>query len=340
MPNHLGAAPGRGPNLERRRLLVVAAGGVMVGIGTLAGRHGARAASAAPDSAARDRTAPPEPRRAAASARPSATRGPDGPARVDAVHAPVPGQPMYYVDDGPHVIALTIDDGPSPVYTPQVLRVLEKYGVQATFSMVGENVSYYPAVAKDVAQAGHTIINHTWDHANLTSLSADKQRTEITRATEAIHAAAGVQPRMFRAPYGAWSKRVLTYCAADGLIPLDWSVDPRDWARPGVSEIVTTIMKTTKSGSIILEHDGGGDRSETVAALKIVIPRLLDEGYRFAIPLPGQAADQRVPRPPEQAAGRVVEAQPLVSAAVGQRPGPDGRHCVAVGHQRVDRVSD
>jgi peptidoglycan-N-acetylglucosamine deacetylase len=284
MPNHFGAAPDRGPNLERRRLLVVAAGGVMVGIGTLAGRHGAHAASAAPDSAARDRTATPEPRRAAASARPSATRAPDGPARVDAVHDPVPDQPMYYVDDGPHVIALTIDDGPSPVYTPQVLKVLEKYGVRATFSMVGENVSYYPAVAKDVAQAGHTIINHTWDHANLTSLSADKQRTEITRATEAIHAATGGQPRMFRAPYGAWSKRVLAYCAADGLIPLDWSVDPRDWARPGVSEIVGTIMKTTKSGSIILEHDGGGDRSETVAALKIVIPRLLDEGYRFAIP--------------------------------------------------------
>ena len=191
---------------------------------------------------------------------------------------------MYYVDDGPNVIALTIDDGPSPVYTPQVLAVLEKYGVRATFSMVGENVSYYPAVAKDVAQAGHTIINHTWDHANLTSLSADQQRTEIIRATDAIHAAVGVQPQMFRAPYGAWSQRVLKYCAAERLIPLDWSVDPRDWSRPGVSEIVGAIMKTTKSGSIILEHDGGGDRSETVAALKIVIPRLLDEGYRFAIP--------------------------------------------------------
>jgi peptidoglycan/xylan/chitin deacetylase (PgdA/CDA1 family) len=283
MPNHFGAAPGRGPNLERRRLLVVAAGAVVVGIGTLAG-HGTRSASATPDSsAAPDSAAPLAARRAVASAGPSATGEPDGPARVDAVRDPVPEQPMYYVDDGPKVIALTIDDGPSPVYTPQVLQVLEKYGVRATFSMVGENVSYYPAIAKDVAEAGHTIINHTWNHANLTSLSAAAQLTEITRATDAIHAAAGVQPRMFRAPYGAWSRRVLKYCAAEGLIPLDWSVDPRDWSRPGVSEIVGTIMKTTQSGSIILEHDGGGDRSETVAALKIVIPRLLDEGYRFAI---------------------------------------------------------
>jgi peptidoglycan/xylan/chitin deacetylase (PgdA/CDA1 family) len=284
MPNDFRAAPGRGPNLERRRLLVVAAGAVMVGIGTLAG-HGTRSASAAPDSsAARGGAAPLAARRAVASAGPSATREPDGPARVGAVRDPVPEQPMYYVDDGPKVIALTIDDGPSPVYTPQVLQVLERYGVRATFSMVGENVSYYPAVAKDVADAGHTIINHTWNHANLTSLSAAAQLAEITRATDAIHAAVGVQPRMLRAPYGAWSPRVLKYCAAEGLIPLDWSVDPRDWSRPGVSEIVGTIMKTTKSGSIILEHDGGGNRSETVAALKIVIPRLLDEGYRFAIP--------------------------------------------------------
>ena len=67
-------------------------------------------------------------------------------------------------------------------------------------------------------------------------------------------------------------------------MPLDWSVDPRDWSRPGTSEIVRTIMKSTKTGSIILEHDGGGDRSQTVAALEIAIPRLLDEGYRFAIP--------------------------------------------------------
>ena len=89
---------------------------------------------------------------------------------------------------------------------------------------------------------------------------------------------------MFRAPYGAWSQQSLRYCADERLTPLDWSVDPRDWARPGVSEIVGTIMKTTRTGSIILEHDGGGDRSQTVAALKIVIPRLLDEGYHFAIP--------------------------------------------------------
>jgi peptidoglycan/xylan/chitin deacetylase (PgdA/CDA1 family) len=290
MPDSFRGAQDRGPNVARRRLLVVAAGGVVVGIGTVVGRGGGRPVSAAEGGTARG---------ASPSASPSATRTPGGAATrkappeprpstgqagVDAAKAPAAAQPMYYLDDGPKVIALTIDDGPSPAYTPQVLQVLEEYGVLATFSMVGKNVSYYPAVAKDVAQAGHTIINHTWDHANLTSLKATQQRAEITRATDAIHAATDVRPSMFRAPYGAWSQRVLEYCAAEKLTPLDWSVDPRDWARPGVSKIVAGIMKTTKTGSIILEHDGGGNRSQTVAALKIVIPRLLDEGYRFAIP--------------------------------------------------------
>jgi peptidoglycan-N-acetylglucosamine deacetylase len=278
------AAPEPGPNLARRRLLVVAAGGVMVGLGTVAGHGGARAGSAAQAGQA----SPAARTSAIPSASPSAARKPGGvPAgrtRVAAARDTAPRQPMYYLDDGPKVIALTIDDGPSPVYTPAVLRVLERYGVLATFSMVGENVSYYPATAKDVVEAGHAIINHTWKHANLNSLNAAEQLTEITRATEAIHSATGVRPRMFRAPYGAWSQHVLRCCATENLIPLDWSVDPRDWSRPGARKIVRTIMKSTKTGSIILEHDGGGDRSQTVAALQIAIPRLLDEGYRFAIP--------------------------------------------------------
>jgi peptidoglycan/xylan/chitin deacetylase (PgdA/CDA1 family) len=192
-----------------------------------------------------------------------------------------PAQPVYYVDDGPKVIALTIDDGPSPIYTPQILQILEKYHVQASFSMIGENVTYYPEMAREVADAGHMIVNHTWNHADLALLSAAQTRSEIASASDAIHTAVGKTPKLFRAPYGAWSRAALEYCASEHLTPLDWSVDPRDWARPGVREIVTNIMANTRTGSIILEHDGGGNRSETVAALKIVIPRLLDQGYHF-----------------------------------------------------------
>lgn len=198
--------------------------------------------------------------------------------------AKAPEEPTYYVHDGPKVISLTIDDGPSPVYTPQILRVLASYKVKAEFSMVGQNVSYYPEVAREVTDAGHMVANHTWSHADLTGLHTMAMRDEVARATDMIHESTGRRPTMFRAPYGAWSHELLAYLAAENLTPLDWSVDPRDWARPGVNAIVDNILDYTTTGSIILEHDGGGDRSQTVAALRNVVPRLLDAGFRFALP--------------------------------------------------------
>lgn len=194
------------------------------------------------------------------------------------------GRPIYHLNEGRGAIALTIDDGPSPVYTPQILRLLQKYRVTATFSMVGVNVAAHPAVAREVADAGHMIVNHTWTHANLTVLAPVTVRDQITQAGESIHRATGTVPTMFRAPYGAWSPAVLERCQQLRLAPLDWSVDPRDWARPGVSAIVANIMRNTRTGSIILEHDGGGNRAQTVAALSVVLPRLLDAGFRFRTP--------------------------------------------------------
>jgi peptidoglycan-N-acetylglucosamine deacetylase len=274
-----------------RRLMLIGSGGLVLGLASaVVGCAPGTLASSALDPSPVHPT-----RRAAASARtsPHARK----PARVTGTEAPprhpkpkhsaattdavAPAEPLYYVDGGPKVIALTIDDGPSPIYTPQVLKLLEKYKITASFSMIGENVTYYPQIAREVADAGHLIVNHTWNHADLALLSATETRTEIARAADAIHTAVGKTPTLFRAPYGAWSRAALEYCASEHLTPLDWSVDPRDWARPGVREIVTNIMANTRTGSIILEHDGGGNRSETVAALKIVIPRLLDEGYHF-----------------------------------------------------------
>jgi peptidoglycan-N-acetylglucosamine deacetylase len=194
------------------------------------------------------------------------------------------GEPMFTVEDGPKVVALTIDDGPSPVYTPQILRILHRYGVIASFSMVGLNAAAYPGVAREVAAAGHMIVNHTWNHYNLRYMSAAGVWDEIAHATDAIHAATGKHPSMFRAPYGVWAPAVFSYCAQAGLTPLAWSVDPRDWSRPGVRSIVRTVESDTRTGSVILEHDGGGNRSQTVAALKIWLPRLLDAGYQFTTP--------------------------------------------------------
>jgi peptidoglycan/xylan/chitin deacetylase (PgdA/CDA1 family) len=194
------------------------------------------------------------------------------------------GAPMFYLDEGPKAIALTIDDGPNPVYTPQVLQLLAKYQVTATFSMIGTAVDAYPGVVREVAAAGHVIANHTWTHVDLATLKPAAVADQMNRTTDAIHAVTGKVPTLFRAPYGAWSPAILRECATTGMTPLDWSVDPRDWARPGVASIVRNIMRNTKTGSIILEHDGGGNRSQTVAALKIVLPRLLAAGYQFRTP--------------------------------------------------------
>jgi peptidoglycan/xylan/chitin deacetylase (PgdA/CDA1 family) len=228
---------------------------------------GARPAASAP--ARQPRTPPTEPPQLAV-ARP----GRRGPGRT----------PLAAIDDGPRAIALTIDDGPSPVYTPQVLRLLARYRITATFSMIGIQAQAYPAVAREVAEAGHLIANHTWTHLDLQWLPPALVTEQMTRAADAIHTATGRVPGLFRAPYGAWSPFVLAQCARTGLTPLGWSVDPRDWSRPGVPAIVANIMRNTHTGSIILEHDGGGNRAQTVAALKVVIPRLLDAGYRFRTP--------------------------------------------------------
>ncbi len=193
-------------------------------------------------------------------------------------------RPLYYVDDAARAIALTIDDGPDPVYTPQVLQVLHDYGVTATFSMIGLHVAAYPQLARAVAEAGHQIANHTWNHASLPGMPAHRVHSEMALASQAIHAAAGTKPGLFRAPYGAWSPAVLRQCEHMKMVPLDWSVDPRDWTEPGTSRIIRTILRTTQPGSIILEHDGGGNRSQTVAALRVVLPRLLREGYHFVTP--------------------------------------------------------
>jgi peptidoglycan/xylan/chitin deacetylase (PgdA/CDA1 family) len=260
-----------------RRVLLAGAGGVLLTttVAAIAAQHKEPPRHLVAENATSHTDA--QPRRRTPAPSPSATVPP---AHLEADY----DKPMYYVDDGPKVVALTIDDGPSPVYTPQVLQVLHKYGVTASFSMIGANAAAYPSVARDVADAGHMIVNHTWNHEDLTRMKPAAVRDEISRATNAIHDATAARPAMFRAPYGYWSSAVYRCCAQAELQPLDWSVDPRDWARPGVRSIVKTIVSTTQTGSIILEHDGGGDRSQTVAALKIWLPRLLDAGYRFTTP--------------------------------------------------------
>jgi peptidoglycan/xylan/chitin deacetylase (PgdA/CDA1 family) len=180
-----------------------------------------------------------------------------------------------------HAVALTLDDGPHPVWTPKVLALLDKYHVPATFCLIGNQVRGHESVAKSVVAAGHNVANHTYSHpTTLPKQSATQMGTEIGWAQDKIHSATGFTPRLFRSPGGAWSPELFAKTAQAGLVPIDWSDDPRDWSRPGVAHIVSNLL-AAKPGQILLCHDGGGDRSQTYAALQTVIPALLAKGYVF-----------------------------------------------------------
>ena len=197
---------------------------------------------------------------------------------------PAPGKPQFYVHEGDKAIALTIDDGPDPRYTPQVLALLAQYKISATFCMLGQSVKSHANLVQEVAAAGHAIANHTYTHSDLGKATIAAVRSEMTRANDALAVAGAKPPAFFRAPFGSWSPAVFQVCQELSLRPLDWSVDPRDWSRPGTDHIVDTVLGHTHTGSIILEHDGGGDRSQTVAALTRFLPELINRGYHFVQP--------------------------------------------------------
>jgi len=182
----------------------------------------------------------------------------------------------------PHrAIMLTIDDGPDPEWTPKYLRLLAHYDVPATFCMIGRQVPANRRIVRAVAAHGHAIANHTWTHDEaLETRPIADIRTEIGRTSAAIHAVTGHAPTLFRAPGGVWGPRLLAELGRQRLAPLGWDVDPRDWSLPGTAAIESTML-TARRHDIILCHDGGGDRSQTYAALKRVVPTLLDRGYRF-----------------------------------------------------------
>ena len=178
-------------------------------------------------------------------------------------------------------IALTIDDGPHPVWTPKILRLLDKYHVPALFCMIGNQVLGHESVAKSVARDGHQLANHTWSHPlALAGKPRRLVRKEIARAQEKIHDTTGYTPKLFRSPGGDWSPTVLQEAAHAGLVPLDWNNDPRDWSRPGIGAIKRRLL-AARPGQILLCHDGGGDRSQTYTALSSVIPALTARGYHF-----------------------------------------------------------
>ena len=178
-------------------------------------------------------------------------------------------------------IALTFDDGPHPRYTPEILDILEEYGIKATFFMIGENVKYYPAAAEAVLAAGHEVGNHTYSHRRLPPLDDREILSEVTACEDAIASIAEYRPRLIRPPQGELTgedERLLG--ALDYRIIL-WDVDTRDWAHTPPAEIARNVCERVEAGDIILMHDFIGHDSPTAEALRLFIPALLERGYHF-----------------------------------------------------------
>jgi cellulose synthase/poly-beta-1,6-N-acetylglucosamine synthase-like glycosyltransferase/peptidoglycan/xylan/chitin deacetylase (PgdA/CDA1 family) len=186
-----------------------------------------------------------------------------------------------------HRVALTFDDGPDPRWTPEIADTLQRLGVPATFFAIGEHVVENPGVVGDLHDDGFGIGNHTFSHAELAS-AGRLRNLQISLTESAISGAAGVRPRFVRPPYSATpeavdpaQERAYAEIAGGGYVIALANYDSDDWRRPGVAEIVRNATPPGDEGGIILMHDGGGDRSETVAALLRLVPELRARGFRF-----------------------------------------------------------
>ena len=189
---------------------------------------------------------------------------------------------------GPHdgmQIALTFDDGPNPPYTDQILALLAEYQAKATFFVVGDNVARYPHLAQRMIAEGHAIGNHTTNHRDLTGLTSAQVARELWLAERQIYAATGQRPRIFRPPYGTLSTKIAGELAQWGFLNVLWSTSGKDWRERQSDQIAERVANSTEPGAIVLLHDGdgatGGDRSQTVAALAILLPLFSTLGYEF-----------------------------------------------------------
>ena len=179
-------------------------------------------------------------------------------------------------------IALSFDDGPHPKLTPVILSILAEYGIKATFFMVGENVGYYPAAARAVADGGHEIGNHTFSHRKFGRLGEEEIRCEIFSCEEAISRVSDAPVRLIRPPEGQMSAAMRQAIGELDYRVILWDVDTRDWAHTPPETIARHVLDTVQAGDIILMHDFIGYSSPTPEALRILIPALLERGFHFA----------------------------------------------------------
>jgi peptidoglycan/xylan/chitin deacetylase (PgdA/CDA1 family) len=188
------------------------------------------------------------------------------------------GQPILY---------LTFDDGPDQRYTPQILDLLARYNAQATFFVLGEQAMYYPDLIRAEVEGGHYVANHGFAHHAFDDMTRDELIREIRKTEMTLREAAGDlfawhgDVQFLRPPYGFTNAQTQEYAAESGYVMVMWDVDSQDWQHPGAAQIAFNVINQAQPGDIVLFHDGGGDRSQTVAALEMILQELSLRGYRF-----------------------------------------------------------
>jgi peptidoglycan/xylan/chitin deacetylase (PgdA/CDA1 family) len=189
-----------------------------------------------------------------------------------------PGSPYT---PGEKVIALTFDDGPSPIYTPEILQVLSEYHVPASFEVVGEHGAQYPEFLRLEAALGMALVDHTWTHVDLATLPASEWGYQVDQTDALLQSVTGELVGCLRPPYGYTDSAVVAQLGQRGLAELMWDVDPSDYLMPGAPIIAQRVLSALHPGAIVILHDGGGDRSQTVAALPPIISGAEEAGYQF-----------------------------------------------------------
>jgi peptidoglycan-N-acetylglucosamine deacetylase len=184
------------------------------------------------------------------------------------------------LSQGQKVIALTFDDGPWPDSTAKVLDILKKNDVKATFFVVGQNVKNFPDLLKRVVADGHIVANHTWHHW-YHFMNPQTAAYEIDHTTDIIFQTTGVKTNMFRPPGGIMHNGVAAYAKNSKYATIMWSSDSMDYSRPSVPKLINNVFREAKPGGIVLMHDGGGNRSQTVEALPTIIANFRKQGYSF-----------------------------------------------------------
>ncbi|MEU5311105.1 glycosyltransferase [Streptomyces sp. NPDC021562] len=185
-------------------------------------------------------------------------------------------------------IALTFDDGPNPTWTPQVLKILDRYDVPGTFFLVGSMVSRYPGIVKSMVEQGNEVGIHTFTHVDLSYQSNARVDREMQQTQLALAGAAGITTTLFRAPYSSETDAIDNYSwpvyqrlGKEGYTSVFVDTDSDDWKRPGVSKIIKWATPTKDEGASVLFHDAGGERSQTITALPAYIEKMKAKGYTF-----------------------------------------------------------